>query len=60
MTIASDALETTDARLMCLNMDGSVVWGTFATGVTMAQRQSPGICEVWRERVEMRERVGAM
>ncbi len=53
-------LQTTDVRLMGLNGFESAVRGVFATGVTMAWRQSSGIWEVWRERLKMRESVGAM
>ncbi len=60
LRIASSTLETTDIRLIRLSRFGSVVRGAFATGVTMARHQSSGICEVWRERLKIRERVGAM
>ncbi len=60
LRIASSTLQITDARLMGLNRFGSGVPGVFATGVTMAWRQSSGIWEVWRERLKMRESVGAM
>ncbi len=45
---------------MGLNRFGSAVRGVFATGVTMAWCQSSEIWEVWRERLQMRESVGAM
>ncbi len=45
--MASSTLQTTDVRLMGLNRFGSAVRGVFATGVTMAWRQSSGIWEVW-------------
>ncbi len=38
----------------------SAVRGVFATGITMAWRQSSGIWKVWRKRLNMRESVGAM
>ncbi len=45
---------------MGLNRFGSAVRGVFATGVTMAWRQSSGIWEVLGAVLKMRERVGAM
>ncbi len=60
LRIASNTLPTTDVRLMGLNRFGSAVRGVFATGVTMTWRQSSGIWEVWRERLKMRESVGAI
>ncbi len=60
LRIASSTLQTTDARLMGLNRFGFAVRGAFATGVTMAWRQSSGIWEVFRERLKMWESVGAM
>ncbi len=45
---------------MGLNRFGSAARDVFATGVTMAWRQSSGIWEVWGERLKMRESVGAM
>ncbi len=43
---------------MGLNRFGPAVRGAFATGVTMAWRQSSGIWEVWRERLKMWGYVG--
>ncbi len=60
LRIASSTLQTTDVRLMGINRFGSAVRDAFATGVTMALRQSSGIWEVWREMLKMRESVGAM
>lgn len=39
---ASSTLPTTDTRLAFLNRLSSVLWVAFATGITMAQRQSSG------------------
>ncbi len=41
-------------------IDRIAVRGAFATGVPMAWHQSSGIWEVWRERSQIRECVGAM
>ncbi len=42
LRIISRILQTTDVRLRGLNCLGSVVRGLFATGVTIARRQSSG------------------
>ncbi len=57
LRIASSTLKTTGVRLMGLNRFGSAVRGRFATGVTMAWRQSSGIWKVWRERLKMQESI---
>ncbi len=53
-------MQTTDVRLMGLNCLGSVVRGLFATGVTIARRQSSGTLAVWSERLNIRASTGAM
>ncbi len=50
----------TDVRPMGLNCLESVVWGLFATGVTVARRQSSGTGAVWSERLNIRASTGAM
>ncbi len=60
LRIASSTLQTTDDRLIGRNRFGSVVRGGFATGITMAWRQLSGIREVWRERLKILKRIGAM
>ncbi len=60
LRIASSTLQTTGVRLMDLNRFGSAARGAFATGAMIAWRQSSGTLEVWRERLKMRESVGAM
>ncbi len=39
---------------------GSVVRGLFATGVTIARRQSSGTWAIWSERLNIRASKGAM
>ncbi len=51
MRIVSRILQTTD--VMGLNCLGSVVRGLFATGVTIARRQSSGTWAVWTERLNI-------
>ncbi len=41
-------------------LPGSVVRGLFATGVTIARRQSSGTWAVWNERLNIRASTGAM
>ncbi len=45
---------------MGLNCLGSVVRGLFATGVTIARRQSSETWAVWSERLNIRASTGAM
>ncbi len=47
-------------RLTGLNCLGSVVRGIFATGVTIARRQSSGTWAVWNERLNIRASTGEM
>ncbi len=50
LRIVSRILRTTGVRLVGLNYLGSVVRGVFATGFTVARRQSSGTWAVWNDR----------
>ncbi len=52
---ANDRREADGSELL-----GSVVRGLFATGVTIARRQSSGTWAVWSERLNIRASTGAM
>ncbi len=60
MSIVSNALQTTETKLMGPNKLGSVVLGGFATGATITRRQSLWICEVWGWRLKRQDNAGAI
>ncbi len=60
LRVASKILQSTDVRLMGLNCLGSVVRVVFATGVTIARRQSSGTWAVLSERLNILPSTGEM
>ncbi len=58
--IISRTYQTAEVRLKDLKSFGFVVRAAFAAGVTVAWRQLSGVCEILKDRFNMRERTATM